>query len=107
MDAYSFNLANLETSFCFQGQSPETFRIAESAMSGCTLITDPLPDVWYYQSLPALMVPDWTELLLPDLMQKINGPYYSSFSGLSSKGYVSDICPRSVGKKIFDHVSKL
>tara|TARA_B100001250_G_C19649434_1_gene721945 strand:+ start:168 stop:956 length:789 start_codon:yes stop_codon:yes gene_type:complete len=106
MDDYSFNLGGLETSFCFTGQSPETFRVVESAMSGCILIIDALPDIWYYKNIPALMVPYWADEVLIDLMRKINGSDYKLFSGLSSEWYVRDICPRSVGKKIFDHVSK-
>ena len=51
---YSYELSNFEISFCFGGQSPETYRLFESAITGCAIISTPLPYTWYYKDIPTI-----------------------------------------------------
>lgn len=47
-------------SFCPTGQSPETYRLYESALSGCGIIGNPLPFTDYYRECPMISIP-WQE----------------------------------------------
>jgi hypothetical protein len=60
-EAYSERLMNAKISLCPRGNFPETFRFFESARAGCAIVSEPLPDTWYYAGHPARIVSDWRE----------------------------------------------
>ena len=56
-DEYSKFLSKCNISFCPTGQSPETYRLYESSLSGCILLGNPLPNTDYYRECPIFAVP--------------------------------------------------
>jgi hypothetical protein len=60
---YSRSLMNAKVVLCPRGNFDETFRFFEAARSGCVIITEPLPDRWYYENVPAIRIRGWSELL--------------------------------------------
>ena len=52
-----------------RGGSVETFRFAEGMLGGCVVVTEPLPDFWFYSGSPAIVVRDWREL--PKVLDQI------------------------------------
>jgi hypothetical protein len=107
IDEYAFHLADMEISFCFGGQSPETFRLVESAASGCIIVSDVLPKIWYYESLPALFVPHWKDFVLEQLFRKLKSKESDALQAMTSKWFVECISPPAVGKKISEHVRSI
>jgi hypothetical protein len=69
--AYSEALANAKISLCPRGNFPETFRFCESARAGCAIISEPLPDTWYFRDHPALILRHWREL--PPMAERLLG----------------------------------
>jgi hypothetical protein len=57
---YSAFLNKCDISFCPTGQSPETYRLYESALSKCVLFGTPLPYTEYYKECPIISIP-WQE----------------------------------------------
>jgi hypothetical protein len=60
-DAYVKSLASSKVSLCFAGHSHETHRHIESAMQGCAIITDPLPDIDFYNVAPFVRSIGWDQ----------------------------------------------
>lgn len=63
---YSRNLMKAKVVLCPRGNFDETFRFFEAARSGCVILTEPLPERWYYQNAPAIQLRRW-----PDLSAKL------------------------------------
>jgi hypothetical protein len=59
---YSHNLMNAKIVLCPRGNFDETFRFFEAARSGCVIVTEPLPDRWYYDDAPVVQLRGWSEL---------------------------------------------
>jgi hypothetical protein len=59
---YSSQLADSKICLVPRGNFHETFRFLEAARAGCILISEPLPDLWYYQDHPAVIIQDWNRL---------------------------------------------
>lgn len=45
-----------------RGTTPETHRFFEAMRAGCVVISQDLPDFWFYRSAPALRLKRWSEL---------------------------------------------
>ena len=67
---YSRRVMNTKISVVPRGNSFETFRFFEALRAGCILITEHLPDAWFYHGAPVVRLNDWSELdeVLEDLM---------------------------------------
>jgi len=99
---YSYHLSNFDISFCFSGQSPETFRLIESAMAGCCIIETGLPNVWYYKNMPSILLnPD---TIIPSIEFAIENKAY--FQRKISTWYVETVTPIQVGKRIENHIRR-
>ncbi|HEX8341001.1 MAG TPA: hypothetical protein VF624_08845 [Tepidisphaeraceae bacterium] len=61
-EEYSTRMMNARIALCPRGNFDETFRLFESAKSGCVIVTEPLPDRWYYKGLPAVTLRQWSQL---------------------------------------------
>lgn len=61
-DAYSARLMRARIVLCPRGNIDETYRLMESARSGCVAITECLPDRWYYEHTPAIQLRRWDAL---------------------------------------------
>ena len=68
IDDYSEKLMNTRVCLAPRGSVADTWRFFEGLKSGCAVITNPLPNEWYYRDAPAIQLDDWDELedvLLP------------------------------------------
>jgi hypothetical protein len=61
-DRYSAAMANCKVSICPRGSNYETYRLNESFKMGCIVVCEPIPDIWFYQGHPAIIVNDWQHL---------------------------------------------
>jgi len=104
---YSYYLSNFEISFCFSGQSPETYRLLESAASGCAIVSTILPDVWYYKNLPALYITPDNEI--GDIVNQLltEKSIRHNHQRAVSEWYVETVSPPVIGKKIIKHLENL
>ena len=103
---YSYYLSNFEISFCFSGQSPETYRLVESAHAGCAIISDILPNVWYYKNLPALFIArneNFENIVKPIILDESKRSRYQK---AISEWYVTTASPIAVGKRIAKHINR-
>lgn len=66
---YSVRLMNTKICLSPRGTSLETFRYFEALRYGCVLISEPVPDHWFYQDSPALYLNDWNKL--PALIENL------------------------------------
>lgn len=65
---YAERLMNARICLAPRGSVADTWRYFEGLKSGCVVVTNPLPDEWYYRDTPAIQIQDWDELesvLLP------------------------------------------
>jgi hypothetical protein len=58
---YIESLSSSKVALCFAGHSHETHRHIESAMQGCAIITDPLPDIDFYNAAPFVRSIGWDQ----------------------------------------------
>lgn len=68
-DDYSSRLMRSRIVLCPRGNIDETYRLLESARSGCVAISEPLPERWYYRDSPAVQLDRWSEL--PDVLRDL------------------------------------
>lgn len=61
-DTYSAHMMNARICLAPRGTSPETFRYFEGLRAGCIVITDTMPDHWFYADSPAVEIDDWRTL---------------------------------------------
>jgi hypothetical protein len=59
---YTRALANAKIALAPRGNFDETFRLFEAAKLGCVIISDPLPQRWYYRGCPVISIPNWSTL---------------------------------------------
>jgi hypothetical protein len=59
---YSGKMMNARIVPCPRGNFDETYRLFEAAKSGCVIVSEPLPDRWYYRDAPVLQLRSWSEL---------------------------------------------
>lgn len=79
-EQYINALENCKISICPRGTNSETYRFFESCAAGCVVISEPLPEAWFYLGNPAITIRDWKRLpeildsLLtdPQLLQKLS-----------------------------------
>lgn len=61
-EEYSRRMMNAKVVPCPRGNFDETFRLFEAAKSGCVIVTEPLPDRWYYRDAPVIELHAWRQL---------------------------------------------
>ena len=66
---YATRLMNTRISVVPRGNALETFRFFEALRAGCVLITEDLPEFWFYYGAPIIRLADWSEL--PDLLEDL------------------------------------
>jgi hypothetical protein len=59
---YAARLMNSKVCLAPRGSVADTWRFFEGLKSGCAVITNPLPDEWYYRGAPIIQIDDWDEL---------------------------------------------
>jgi hypothetical protein len=81
-----------------RGNFHETFRFIEGARAGCILISEPLPDLWYYAEHPAVIIQDWDRLEIvlsqilssPERMKDLHERSVKWWKNFASENAVSD-----------------
>ncbi len=97
MDAYSERLIDTRVCLAPRGSVADTWRFFEGLKSGCAVITNLLPDEWYYRNAPVIQLESWDALedfLLPlladesrlDAMQKQSLLYWETVCGEKALG---------------------
>ena len=62
-EEYSSMLSDSKIALCPRGFiSPETFRHFEAMRAGCVIISEPLPQTYFYENSPIITLNKWTEL---------------------------------------------
>jgi hypothetical protein len=61
-EAYTHTLASAKIALAPRGNLDETYRLIEAAKLGCVIVSEPLPQRWYYQGCPAVSIPNWSAL---------------------------------------------
>ncbi|MFK7846440.1 MAG: glycosyltransferase family 1 protein [Rhodothermales bacterium] len=106
-EEYARRIMNAKISVVPRGNSLETFRFFEAMRAGCILITEELPDFWFYRKAPVIRVNDWRELnqivadLIadPQLMQRLHA---------QSIGWWRDVCSSTaLGQYMADKINRL
>jgi hypothetical protein len=64
---YTQALANAKIALAPRGNFDETFRLFEAAKMGCIIVSDPLPQRWYYQGCPVIPILNWS--ILPEVLK--------------------------------------
>ena len=61
-EAYTQTLASAKIALAPRGNLDETYWLIEAAKLGCVIVSEPLPQRWYYQGCPAVSIPNWSAL---------------------------------------------
>ncbi len=101
---YSEQLAHSKICLVPRGNFHETFRFIEAARAGCILISEPMPDLWYYQDNPAVIVKDWNQLdeildsilNFPDRMMKLHHDSIAWWHNRACEKAVADYVVNSI-----------
>lgn len=60
--AYSRGLMDARVCLAPRGTSVETFRVLEGLRAGCVVVSERLPNHWFYRGAPLLQVDNWGQL---------------------------------------------
>ena len=60
-ETYAETLSQCKISLCPRGSNYETYRYYESLKAGCVVISEAIPDAWFYKDHPAVVIGDWSE----------------------------------------------
>ena len=104
---YATRLMNTRISVVPRGNALETFRFFEALRAGCVLITEDLPDFWFYYGAPVIRLADWSRLpdVLEDLMSDADK---LERLHLQSMGWWRDVCaPDALGIYLAKQLNKL
>lgn len=67
---YTQSLADAKIALAPRGNyDAESWRLYEAAKLGCVMVTEPLPQRWYFQHCPAVSIPRWS--LLPSVLKDL------------------------------------
>jgi hypothetical protein len=63
-DGRTYSQRMMDSKICLapRGTIVDTWRFFEGVRSGCLVITEPLPDEYYYKNAPVIQIDDWREL---------------------------------------------
>jgi hypothetical protein len=105
---YARVMYNSKVALCPKGYtSSETFRYFEAARAGCVIISEPKPDVWFYEDAPHIEINDWLELpnTLPSILD--NQELLKHHHELTKKWWKEKCSPEAVGKYITKELNKI
>ena len=63
-DGRTYSQRMMDSKICLapRGSVVDTWRFFEGVRSGCLVITEPLPDEYYYKDAPVIQIDRWSEL---------------------------------------------
>ena len=108
MQEYAETMHNTKVALCPKGYtSSETFRYFEAAKAGCVMISEPKPNVWFYEDAPHIEIKDWLELpsILPDILQ--DESLLLHHHNLTKKWWNEKCSPKAVGQYITKELNKI
>ena len=99
-DLYADELGRTKILLAPRGGSVETFRFNEGMMSGCVVITEPLPPFAFYRGSPAVTVRRWRDL--PHILKRLLAdPAELARRGDASRAWWNEwLSPQAVGRYI-------
>lgn len=98
MEQYAQRLMNSKICLAPRGSVADTWRFFEGLKSGCVVITNPLPDEWYYQGAPAIQLDEWGELEQTVVPLLKDEPRLEELHALALK-YWDEVCgEKSLGR---------
>jgi hypothetical protein len=105
-DDYAARLFDTKICLAPRGGSLETYRTFEAALSGCVLITEPLPPAWFYESLPRREVRSWSEL--PEIAGELlaDPAAMRSIAASSRRWALEVVSPSAVGAWVAQNVGR-
>lgn len=62
IEDYAQRLMDSKICLAPRGSVADTWRFFEGLKSGCAVITNPLPDEWYYRGAPVIQLDSWNDL---------------------------------------------
>lgn len=98
-------LANSKICICMPGISLETLRYTEAAAAGCIIVSNKLPNFWYYKNKYEFQIPDWR--LLPELLDRVRNHPVSELDmvGLSTRKYYEEfLSPKALALHVKDFI---
>lgn len=103
---YAQRLMDSKVCLAPRGSVPDTWRFFEGLKSGCIVITNPLPNEWYYQGAPVIQLDSWDQLeetLLPLLADEARLENMHS----QSLKYWEEVCgERALGRFLAQAISR-
>jgi Glycosyl transferases group 1 len=107
LNRYEYSLEMMHTKICLapRGSSLETYRLFEAMRFGCVVIADKQPQKWYYDTVPAIFVEDWSELesIVTNLLE--DPKQLNTLSQQSLLWWKSEAAPYAVATYIFDEIN--
>jgi hypothetical protein len=99
-DDYVKAMSDCKISICPRGSNPETYRFFESCKAGCVVVCEPLPETWFYEHHPGLVIKDWGDLseTLDRLLNET--AHLQSLSSASRRFWDSHLSPEAVAARI-------
>ena len=104
---YLYILQQSKISLCPKGWvNSETFRFFESMKLGCVVITEQLPNRWFYKNCPAIQVQSWEEglAIANDLLK--NPDRLKLLSNKTLQFYKTQLSAAAVAKHILTRLKK-
>ena len=92
---------------CPRGNFAETFRHYEAARAGCVIVSDPLPDEWYFQDHPFVILDRWSQF--PETVMKLKSipDELERLSQASLSWWKNKTCPAAVAKHMAEKLLEL
>ncbi len=102
---YSERLMNTKICLSPRGTSLETFRYFEALRYGCVLISEPVPNYWFYKDSPAIYLNDWNKLpsLLESLLEDPNRLVELHHKALN--WWKNQCSPSAVSSQMFKYIT--
>lgn len=101
---YHETMARTKISICPRGSNYETYRFYESCRAGCVVICEPLPNVWFYEGHPGMVIRDWTRL--PQLLDSLlaNPGRLQELSTASRRFWDENLSRTAIASRIERHL---
>jgi hypothetical protein len=102
---YAERLMDSKVCLAPRGTVADTWRFFEGLKSGCAVITNPVPDEWYYRGAPVIQIESWDELEAV-LVPLLNDDAELEKKHLQSLRYWEQVCgEKALGRYLAQAIS--
>lgn len=106
INAYAQRLMDSKICLAPRGSVPDTWRFFEGLKSGCAVITNPLPDEWYYRGAPVIQLDSW-DPLEETILALVADETRLEEMHIQSLTYWEEVCgERAVGRLLAQAISR-